>query len=174
MKICLAEYCQDWPQLFRREQALLSAGLGKAAAAIEHIGSTSVKGLAAKPVIDILIGLADFALADVMVPKIVALGYDYIEKYNVIMPFRRFLIRETEGLRTHQIHMVEIDGEFWNRHLLFRDYLRANPPLMQEYGALKRQLAERDWEDVNQYADAKTEFIRRAEKQAEIQLKRAI
>lgn len=173
MKISIAEYSEAWPQLFQREQAELRAALGNAAAAIEHIGSTSVKGLAAKPMIDIMVGLADFALAEAMVPKIVALGYDYIARYNAIMPFRRFLVREAGELRTHQIHMVEINSEFWNRHILFRDYLRANPSLMQEYAALKRQLAERDWADVNDYADAKTEFIRRAEKQAEIQLNRA-
>jgi GrpB-like predicted nucleotidyltransferase (UPF0157 family) len=167
MKITIAEYNEDWAQLFHAEQALLGVALGKGAVAIEHIGSTSVKGLAAKPIIDIMIGLADFAMADFVVPKIVALGYDYIAKYNAIMPYRRFFVRETEQVRTHQIHMVEIHSEFWNRHLLFRDYLRTNTEVMNEYAALKKQLAERDWNDVNEYADAKTEFIRNAEKEAE-------
>jgi GrpB-like predicted nucleotidyltransferase (UPF0157 family) len=173
MKISIAEYSEDWPRLFQQEQALLSAALGEAATVIEHIGSTSVKGLAAKPIIDMMIGLSDFALADLMVPKIVALGYDYIAKYNAVMPYRRFLIREAGQSRTHQIHMVEVDSEFWNRHILFRDYLRANAQVMLEYAALKKQLAARDWEDVNEYADAKTEFIRSAEREAEIRLKRA-
>jgi GrpB-like predicted nucleotidyltransferase (UPF0157 family) len=167
MKITIAEYNENWAQLFQAEQVLLANALGKDAVTIEHIGSTSVKGLAAKPIIDIMIGLVDFATADSVVPKIVALGYDYIAKYNVIMPYRRFFIREAEQVRTHQIHMVEIHSEFWNRHLLFRDYLRANTDVMNEYAALKKQLAERNWKDVNEYADAKTEFIRNAEKEAE-------
>jgi len=167
MKITIAEYTENWAQLFQAEQALLNAALGEDALAIEHIGSTAVKGLAAKPIVDIMIGLADFAIADLVVPKIVALGYDYIAKYNAIMPYRRFLVREAEQVRTHQIHMVEFNSEFWNRHLLFRDYLRTNPEVMNQYAALKRQLAERDWIDVNEYADAKTEFIRNAEKEAE-------
>jgi GrpB-like predicted nucleotidyltransferase (UPF0157 family) len=167
MKITLAEYSEDWAQLFHKERTLLKAWLGETAAAVEHIGSTSVKGLAAKPIIDIMVGLNDFAVADFMVPKVVALGYDYIARYNDLMPYRRFLVREVKQVRTHQIHMVEIYSEFWNRHLLFRDYLRANPAVMNSYAALKKQLAKRDWKDVNEYADAKTEFIRKAEKEAE-------
>lgn len=166
MKIALTEYCENWSQLFHIERELLGRALGANAQAIEHIGSTSVKELAAKPIIDIMVGLSDFALADSVVPKIVALGYDYVAKYNTIMPYRRFFVRETEQVRTHQIHMVEFHSEFWNRHLLFRDYLRENPEVRNEYMALKKQLAERDWKDVNEYADAKTEFIRKAEKEA--------
>jgi GrpB-like predicted nucleotidyltransferase (UPF0157 family) len=166
MKITIAEYTEAWAERFRIEKQALAESLGGEALAIEHIGSTSVQGLAAKPVIDIMVGLGDFAAADSLVPKIVALGYEYVARYNAIMPYRRFFIRDAEALRTHQIHMVEMRGEFWDRHLLFRDYLRANPEVMQEYAALKKRLAAREWQDVNEYADAKTEFIRRAEKEA--------
>lgn len=166
MKITLAEYSEDWARRFRIEAEILAGALAEDRAVIEHIGSTAVEGLVAKPVIDLMIGLADFATADSVVPKIEALGYQYIARYNAVMPYRRFLVRDAEGLRTHQIHMVEIHGEFWNRLLLFRDYLRANPEVKREYAALKKELAERDWNDVNDYADAKTGFIRGAEKEA--------
>jgi GrpB-like predicted nucleotidyltransferase (UPF0157 family) len=167
MKITLSEYREEWVQSFADQQALLAVALAEDAAAIEHIGSTSVPCLVAKPIVDMMIGLLDFTLADSVVPKIVALGYDYIAKYNAIMPYRRFFVRERQGVRTHHIHLVEIHCEFWNRHLLFRDYLRTHTEVMREYADLKKRLAEREWQDGNEYADAKTEFIRRIEKQAE-------
>jgi len=83
------------------------------------------------------------------------------------MPFRRFFIKEEAGrLRTHQIHMVGIETEFWERQLLFRDYLRQNESVAARYASLKKELAEREWADVNEYADAKTEFIREMEREA--------
>lgn len=167
MKVTVVEYRPQWPGMFEEEKLeLLRAFSGEVSAQVEHIGSTAVKGLAAKPIIDIMIGLPDFSVADQFVTRIEALGYEYIKKYEVEMPFRRFFVKNLQGIRTHQIHMVEIGGEFWARHLLFRDYLRQNPEAAQRYSALKKQLAEREWEDVNEYADAKTEFIRSVENKA--------
>jgi GrpB-like predicted nucleotidyltransferase (UPF0157 family) len=173
MKVTISDYRNEWADLFLLERTRLEEALGTDAAAIEHIGSTSVEGLAAKPIIDIMIGLVDFALAGGAIMKIVASGYDYIAEYDAVMPYRRFFVKESQGVRTHQIHMVEINTPFWQRLLLFRDYLRRNPQARRQYEALKRRLAEREWQDVNDYAEAKTEFIRRAERQAEIYRKRA-
>ena len=118
--------------MFEEEKQLLQAVLGEVSAKVEHIGSTSVDRLAAKPIIDIMIGLTDFSVADGLVPRIETLGYEYIKKYEDEMPFRRFFVKNLKGIRTHQIHMVEIDSEFWGRHLLFRDYLRHNPAIANE------------------------------------------
>jgi GrpB-like predicted nucleotidyltransferase (UPF0157 family) len=82
------------------------------------------------------------------------------------MPFRRYFRKDNEGVRTHQIHMVALNSEFWHRHLAFREYLKAHPNIAAEYATLKRKLAEQDWQDVNDYADAKTEFIQSIEVQA--------
>lgn len=133
---------------------------------IEHIGSTAVPGLAAKPIIDIMVGLENFALADSLVPRVTTLGYEYVQKYEAVMPLRRYFRRDTNGARSHHLHMVAVGGEFWERHLLFRDYLRQHPDVAADYAALKRQLAAREWHDVNDYADAKTEFIRSIEERA--------
>ena len=152
--------------MFEDERPVIEAALGGAPARIEHVGSTSVVGLAAKPVIDLMVGLEDFSLADGLVPKIEALGYEYVQKYEAVMPFRRFFIKDREGIRTHQIHMVGIGTEFWGRMLLFRDYLRDNPGAAAEYAALKKELAQREWADTNEYADANTEFIRGIEREA--------
>jgi len=166
MKVSIIEYRPQWRKMFEEEKQLLQAVLGEVSAKVEHIGSTSVDRLAAKPIIDIMIGLTDFSVADDLVPRIEASDYEYIKKYEDEMPFRRYFLKNLNGIRTHQIHMVEIDSEFWGRHLLFRDYLRHNPAIANEYAALKKQLAEREWEDVNEYADAKSEFIKSIENKA--------
>jgi GrpB-like predicted nucleotidyltransferase (UPF0157 family) len=166
MKVTIVEYRPEWRQMFEDEKRVLQMVLGDVPARIEHIGSTAVAGLAAKPIIDMMVGLEDFSIADEVVPKIEALAYEYIQKYEAVMPFRRFFIKEREGTRTHQIHMVGIGSEFWERHILFRDYLRGNPKVAEQYASLKKELAEREWSDVNEYADAKTEFIRKIENEA--------
>src|SRR5215204_82239 len=163
MKVSVVEYRPQWRKLFEEEKLLLQAVLDEVSAKVEHIGSTAVVGLAAKPIIDIMIGLPDFSVAERYVSRIEALGYEYISKYEDEMPFRRYFAKDLNGVRTHQIHMVEIDSEFWERHLLFRDYLRQNTWAANEYAVLKKHLAECEWEDVNEYADAKTEFINRIE-----------
>lgn len=169
MKVSVVEYRPQWQRMFEEEKHLLQAILGEASAKIEHIGSTAVVGLAAKPIIDIMIGLPDFSAADRLISRIEIRGYEYIKKYEDEMPFRRYFAKDLNEIRTHQIHMVEIDSEFWERHLLFRNYLRQNPVAANKYASLKKQLAEREWVDVNEYADAKTEFIKSIESKAKEQ-----
>jgi len=166
VKVTIVEYRPEWRKLFEDEKRILQTALGEVSTRIEHIGSTAVAGLAAKPVIDLMVGLEDFSIADNLVPKIEALAYEYIKKYEAVMPFRRFFIKEQAGIRTHQIHLVGIGSEFWERLILFRDYLRQNPGVAAKYASLKKELAEREWNDVNEYADAKTEFIRKIENEA--------
>jgi GrpB-like predicted nucleotidyltransferase (UPF0157 family) len=154
MKIIIQEYSDTWPKLFELEKIILTERL------IEHIGSTAVKGLGAKPVIDIIVGLPDFMRACNFIKPITDLGYEYISRFEDVMPYRRFFIKESSGIRTHHIHMVEAGSEFWLRHLAFRDYLRANENVRNEYESLKKKLSEKEWKDGNEYNDAKTEFIK--------------
>jgi len=170
MNVTIVDYSRGWPKLFEQERDLVIKVLkvlkvlGKAVARIEHIGSTSVPGLAAKPIVDIMVGLRDFADADDATPKIIALGYTYV-KYDDFME-RRFFKKINQSSISYHIHMVEVDSPFWERHSLFRDYLRKNPNVAKEYGLLKKKLAKRGWKDTNDYADAKTQFIRKVEEQA--------
>jgi GrpB-like predicted nucleotidyltransferase (UPF0157 family) len=166
MKVTVVEYRPEWRKMFEDEKRILQTTLGEIPAQIEHIGSTAVAGLAAKPIIDVLVGLEDFSIADNVVPKIEELGYEYIQKYEDEMPFRRFFKKEQDKIRTHNIHMVGIDSEFWERHILFRDYLRQNPDIAGQYASLKKELAGCEWDNVNEYADAKTEFIKEIENKA--------
>jgi GrpB-like predicted nucleotidyltransferase (UPF0157 family) len=165
--IVVVDYDSRWPAMFEAERARLLEVVGDWVAGIEHIGSTSVPGLAAKPVIDILIGVRALAEADAhCIEPICGLGYEYVPEFETVMPFRRYFRRLTpDGNHTHHIHLVEKESDFWERHLLFRDYLRAHPERAREYEALKRRLAPQ-FSDVNDYAEAKTAFIRAAEIQA--------
>ena len=155
MKVTIVEYRPEWRKLFEDEKRVIQTALGEVSAQIEHIGSTAVAGLAAKPVIDLMVGLEDFSIADNLVPKIEALAYEYIKKYEAVMPFRRFFTKEQAGIRTHQIHLVGIGSEFWERLILFRDYLRQHHGVRAKYALLKKE-----------FADAKTEFIRKIENEA--------
>lgn len=166
MKIILSEYNSDWPAAFKQEKKTLQISLSSSNPSIEHVGSTSVPNLIAKPVIDIMMGLPDFAQADSLVPCIQQLGYTYFSQYGDVMPYRRFFKKQNGDIVTHHIHMIETGSEFWVRHLLFRDYLRDNTSVTADYARLKLNLAQQDWKDVNEYADAKTDFIRDVEKQA--------
>ena len=166
MKIRLEEHNQEWQINFQKEKQRLVKALVDVAMEVEHIGSTSIAGLAAKPIIDILIGLHDFSIADAHIPSIEKLDYRYMKQYEEVMPFRRFFIQEQHGIRTHHIHMVLIHGEFWKRHLAFRDYLHLHPVEKLQYETLKKELSQREWIDENDYAAAKSAFIREIERKA--------
>jgi PPOX class probable FMN-dependent enzyme len=166
MKIIISDYSHAWPAMFEKEHAMLATVITPERGVVEHVGSTSVAGLAAKPIIDIMIGLHDHAALDQIVPQLVALGYEYIPKYEDVMPYRRFFKKWNGDTATHHIHMVGIGGDFWDRHRLFRDYLRAHPDAVAAYASHKRSLAEREWESSNDYAAAKTDFIRAMERRA--------
>lgn len=162
MKILLQTYSEDWPKQFLFEQKKLEI-LFEKSTLIEHIGSTSVVGLLAKPIIDIMIGVTDFTQANFYIKPIENAGYSYISKHEIVMPYRRFFVKEKDGIRTHHIHLVEIKSEFWKRHLFFRDYLRNHPEAKTDYANLKLKLAEQEWESGDAYAGAKTEFIKAIE-----------
>jgi GrpB-like predicted nucleotidyltransferase (UPF0157 family) len=165
--IIVVDYDPRWPAMFEADRARLVDVVGDWVAGVEHIGSTSVPGLAAKPVIDILVGVRSLADADAhCIDPICGLGYEYMPEFETVMPFRRYFRRlAPDGNHSHHIHLVEKGCDFWERHLLFRDYLRAHPERAREYEALKRRLAPQ-FSDVNDYAEAKTKIIRETEAQA--------
>jgi len=166
MRITIQEYNPDWQTQFENEKQQLLDVISVLDIQIEHIGSTSVQGLGAKPVIDIMIGLKDFKSADILVPQIQQLGYEYISRHEGIMPYRKFFTKRQNGQPSHNIHLVEIRTEFWFRHLAFRNHLRNNMEDRDRYYQLKKELAKREWNDGNEYANAKSEFIRLIEKRA--------
>ena len=154
--IHISDYNDGWPELFDAERARLAAVLPEAT--IEHVGSTSVRGLAAKPIIDIMLGADRLATVEERVPAILGLGYEYMHSYERYIPERRYFRGWADDVRTH-LHCVELNSEFWERHLVFRDYLRGRPDKAAEYAALKRQLGERHSNDGFIYTEGKTNFI---------------
>jgi GrpB-like predicted nucleotidyltransferase (UPF0157 family) len=170
-QVLLVPYDPAWPRRFEDERAALQESIGLWATRIEHMGSTSVPGLAAKPIIDIMVGLRSLDDAGECIPRVVALGYEYVPEFENEMPYRRFFRRDSTGhededwqptARSAHIHMVELTHWFFRDHLLFRDYLRAHPESARAYEALKHRLALEHAGDREAYADAKSDFVQAA------------
>lgn len=163
MKITLVPYNPKWPVLFQVEAKLIKEVLAIDGLRIEHIGSTAISELSAKPVIDIMIGLLSFDHMPSIINALKSLDYEYRPNLELEMPNRRFFSKAKNQKTTHQIHMVKRDSEFWNRHLFFRDYLRTHDSTRQDYEMLKHKLALQNWDSVDDYAQAKSGFIRSIE-----------
>jgi GrpB-like predicted nucleotidyltransferase (UPF0157 family) len=151
-EIVIADYDSAWPTRFQREHERLRRALAATALRIEHIGSTAVPGLAAKPVIDVLVVVADPEDESALVPALEAAGYEL----RVREPAHRMFRTPERDVHVHV--WADADPEV-DRHLAFRDRLRSSPEDRAAYEQLKRNLATREWCDMNQYADAKSELI---------------
>ena len=165
--VAVCDYDPRWPELFAAEKALLESLVPDGYfRRIEHFGSTAVPGLAAKPVIDLLLEVESLAAARVLLPPILeAEGYDYFWRPtfgNDGGPWYCWFIKRGEqGERLAHLHVVEKSfAGHWQR-LQFRDYLREHPAVAQEYADLKRRLAAENGHDRVAYTDAKGDFIRR-------------
>jgi GrpB-like predicted nucleotidyltransferase (UPF0157 family) len=158
--VILSPYSAEWPCLFLDLREELQQAFAPIAVTIEHIGSTSVPGLAAKPVIDALLGADTLADVESKIEALGKLGYAYVSKYERELPMRRYFVKSAAGsLRIH-LHAVERGSRIWREHLAFRDALRADAGLRSEYQALKFDLAQRFANDKSAYTDAKGPFIR--------------
>jgi GrpB-like predicted nucleotidyltransferase (UPF0157 family) len=153
--ITLAEYDPRWPALFAREAERIRSVLGSKAVLVEHAGSTSVPGLAAKPIIDIVLAVPDSADEPAYVPAMEAAGYVLWVREPDWFEHRLFRGPDTSiNLHVFTAGSTEID-----RMLLFRDWLRANDADRDVYLQAKRTLAQRTWRHVQHYADAKTAIV---------------
>lgn len=159
-EIIIVDYDPCWQKLFKEEAARVWKTLGNdMVVAIEHIGSTAVPGLAAKPVIDLMIGVHSVENARSAVPLLETLEYIYWQENPC--PERMFFVKGMPPYgkqRTHHIHIVRAYSEFWER-LLFRDYLRTHPDEAKRYATLKRNLAQRFHADRESYTDGKSNYI---------------
>jgi len=155
----VADYDPRWPRGFKEEKARILAAIGSWAERVEHVGSTAVPGLAAKPIIDVLVGLRDLEDAKECIPRLVSIGYEYVPEYETVRPERRYFRKGPAEARTHHLHMVETASAFFRNHILFRDYLRAHPAEAGRYEALKRALAEEHEFNRDAYTEGKTEFV---------------
>jgi GrpB-like predicted nucleotidyltransferase (UPF0157 family) len=166
--VVIVPYDPEWVKAFQNEAILIHLAIGRYITVIEHIGSTSVPGLAAKPIIDILIGVKSLSDTRLFVPRLFALGYSYYPEYEDELPERRYLDKTPPDGPGFHLHMVEPTTVFFRRHLFFRDYLRSHPASAAEYAALKNELAQKFGSDREGYTNAKTDFIKRIENEAQI------
>jgi len=159
-EISIVLYNPEWSNLFKNEAEFLCSKLPESLIIrIEHFGSTAVVGLAAKPVIDILVEVSSLEeTRKQIVPILEAEGYDYFWRTDASPAYAWFIKRDAEGKRTHHIHMVEADSKLWER-LYFRDYLREFPNESERYSELKQSLSEKYPNDRIAYTEGKAEFI---------------
>jgi GrpB-like predicted nucleotidyltransferase (UPF0157 family) len=157
----LVDYDPQWEIDFTEERERLANAIGGVAKGIEHYGSTSVKGLRAKPIIDILVGVAPFTDWEKCKAPLESLGYDYAE--NAGVPGNYMFGRGRDSTeRTHLVHVVEFEGEHWSSNLALRDALRSDPQLRAAYVAEKERAIAEAPEGGARYTDLKQPFIIKA------------
>jgi GrpB-like predicted nucleotidyltransferase (UPF0157 family) len=153
--VVVADPDAGWPRLFEREAERISAILGGRALRLEHVGSTSVPGLPAKPIIDVDLVVADSADEPAYLPDLVAAGYRLVIREPDWYEHRCFTGPDTDiNLHVFSPGCMEVA-----RHLLFRDWLRTHPDERDLYARTKRELASREWTYIQQYAEAKGEVV---------------
>lgn len=150
-------YNLKWQEIYQEEEKLLYHLLGKWAQDIQHVGSTAIEGLDSKPIIDIAVGVKSLKDVDNFRSLLEANGYDF--RGNAGVEGRIFFAKGRENLRTHYLHIEIIHGELWKNHISFRDYLRIDKKVVEEYSRLKKELASRYINDRNAYTAAKNDFI---------------
>jgi GrpB-like predicted nucleotidyltransferase (UPF0157 family) len=163
-KVEVVPYRSDWPQQFAAEAKELKAVFGAQMLSIHHFGSTSIPGISAKPIIDILVIVRDIDSVDTLSSKLEALGYYAVGEYGI--SGRRFFYKGSSDLRTHHLHVYETGNPHILRHLVFRDYMRCHPISARDYARLKEELAREFPEDMDQYIAGKNAFVKEHEKRA--------
>lgn len=193
MNIIIQDYQESWADDFLKLEEIIKIALKDLHVAIEHIGSTSVNGLGAKPIIDILIGLETEDDLDKTIQPMQQRGFSYIKKYErpsaewTAWPQRRLYskLKSVSGQQTPScvdvgnnihpdfisianIHMLVKHTNDWKRMIAFRDYLRAHPLIRDEYFLLKKEVSKREFENTLKYNEAKNAYVKDVEKKAVI------
>lgn len=157
----IANYDPAWPQMFEREKSILVGTLGDKLIALEHVGSTSVAGLASKPIIDMVGAVDSFDELNYFIEKLQKLGYEYMPER--MFAERKFFPKGPRENRTYHLNLVIKDNpQQWQDVILFRDYLRHNQVARDQYADLKKTLASKHNDDRYTYTRAKNDFIQQA------------
>ncbi|WP_155593886.1 GrpB family protein [Lysinibacillus cavernae] len=159
IEVVLSEYDPNWEQQFLYEKRRIQEVIGHSIVGIEHIGSTSIKGLKAKPIIDILLGVQSIEEVPELIEALKNIEYEYVPKPELMD--RRFFRKGLWGQGTSHLHICEYNSNEWNDKCLFRDYLRLNAQAANEYEALKEQLADHFQNDRPTYTQKKEPFIQK-------------
>jgi GrpB-like predicted nucleotidyltransferase (UPF0157 family) len=156
--VVIQDYDPAWPEVAARLGHAIDSACGDAVLRVEHIGSTSVPGLAAKPIIDLMPVLARFDDGRACVDPMTALGYDYRGEYGI--PGRHYFTgHDAQSNLAVHVHMLVQRSQEYRKHLLFRDYLRTHPATARAYEDMKREMAARYGDDRDAYTESKTDFV---------------
>jgi GrpB-like predicted nucleotidyltransferase (UPF0157 family) len=155
--IKLVDFSPTWALEFKKEKAILQKKIGQYIKSIEHIGSTSIKNIKAKPIIDLMIGLKDFN--DITKCSKILESSGYINKGEYGIPNRIFFTKSKHDITTHHLHVVQYGSDFWNKHIRFRDLLNNNDDLKTKYEKLKERLKEKHKDNRDLYTSGKSDFI---------------
>lgn len=158
-EVSLRAHDPSWERAFEVERDRLQSLVPGAFDAIEHIGSTAVPGLPAKPIIDIMAAVDSLDGVDALIERLCDSGYATSMEFNAALTDRKWLMRWHEGHRTHHLHIVVTGSAPWNDRLDFRDALRSEPATARRYARLKSELAAKHRGDREAYTDAKAAFV---------------
>jgi GrpB-like predicted nucleotidyltransferase (UPF0157 family) len=159
-RIVVSDHDPAWTAMFERERARVEHALGPIVVTVEHVGSTAVPGLAAKPIIDLLVGVRSLAEArSACVEPMRALHYRYMAEYETWLPNEMLFRKGPPGPWTHHVHLMEPTCARWEEFTLVRDYLRRHREVASAYADLKRALALVFGDDIAGYRNAKAPFI---------------
>lgn len=157
MKVTVSEYNEKWDQMFNEEAERIKGIFADALVEIHHIGSTSVPGLRAKPIIDIMPVVRNIEAVDHFNEQMAVLGYECMGEFGI--SGRRYF-RKGRNSRTHHVHVFQMDNkQDIDRHLAVRDYLRSHPEVAEQYGKLKYELAKQYPKNKEAYIDGKEDFV---------------
>lgn len=156
-RVALSYAHQAWAEAFTHERKTILEALSGHATVVEHVGSTAIPGVPAKPILDILVGVLSFENARVCVGPMESLGYEYRGEYGISR--RHYFVKGSP--RTHHVHMLEVDGETWSSMIAFRDALLADADVAREYVEAKIRLAAAHGEDRTGYQQAKDQVVER-------------
>lgn len=156
----LKDHDPKWHELFEDEKKLLLETFGDRIIAIEHIGSTSICGISAKPIIDMNVAITSLDDINDFIEELPKLGYEYMPERR--FHYRQFFPKGPRECRTHHLNLTEMSSNTgWKDHLTFRDYLKENQDAREEYDTLKKKLAEQYSENREEYTRRKADFIKR-------------
>ncbi len=155
----IVPYEVAWPAEYESERDRLLQFFPTTFSAIEHVGSTAVTGMAAKPIIDILAVVPSMDVADKIMTRLTECGYLFSADFNAQLGDSRWLMKHANGRRTHHLHLVLPDSKHWVDKIRFREILRADPFWAHKYVSLKKDLARKHSADREAYTEAKADFV---------------
>lgn len=161
--VIIEDYNSDWAKEYEQEKKMLRQVLNGKIIDIEHIGSTSIKGLGGKPIIDIMVGVSDLKEVNHFIIPLEKMGYEHVVHKE--FSNRGFFRKGAWRAGTHHLHFYKHGSEDWNQKILFRNYLKNHPSVREQYHQLKKELAKEYKFDRSAYTKAKVTFIKKAKEE---------